>query len=57
MLLKLLAIIVIVSVGFLISATNLGGGGFLSTFLVAFGLLCVIGLITLVVLAKENKQQ
>ena len=57
MLLKILAIIVIVSVGFLISATNLGGGGFLSTFLVAFGLICVIGLMTLIILAKKNKQQ
>lgn len=55
MLLKILAIIVIVSVGFLISATNLGGGGFLSTFFVAFGLLCVIGVIGLVMLAKKNK--
>lgn len=55
MLLKILAIIVVVSVGFLISATSLGGGGFLTTFLVAFGLISVIGFIGFILLAKKNK--
>jgi hypothetical protein len=57
MLLKVLVIIVIVTIGFLISATGLGGGGFLTTFLVAFGLLSIIGVIGLVMLAKKNKQK
>lgn len=56
MLLKILAIIVIVSIGTLFSATNLGEGGFISTFFAAFGLICVIGLVALVMLAKKNKQ-
>lgn len=55
MLLKVLVIIVIVSIGFLISATSLGGGGFLSTFLVAFGLFTVIALVGLIMLANKNK--
>jgi hypothetical protein len=55
MLLKVL--VIIVTIGFLISATGLGGGGFLTTFLVAFGLLSIIGVIGLVMLAKKNKQK
>ncbi|GAC21287.1 hypothetical protein [Paraglaciecola arctica] len=57
MLLKVLMIIVIVTVGFLISATSLGDGGFLTTFLMAFGLFSVIGLIALVILVNKNKQK
>jgi len=57
MYLKILLIIVVVSVGFLISATDLGGGGFLTTFLLAFGLFSVFGLIALVMFAKKNKQK
>lgn len=55
MLLKVLAIIVIVTVGFLLSVTSLGSGGFITTFLVAFGLFSVIGLVGLVMFAKKNK--
>jgi hypothetical protein len=55
MLLKVLAIIVIVTVGFLLSVTSLGSGGFLTTFLVAFGLFSVIGLIGLVMFANKQK--
>ena len=55
MLLKLLAIIVIITVGFLLSATSLGSGGFITTFLVAFGLFTVIGLVGLIMFANKNK--
>jgi hypothetical protein len=55
MLLKIIAIVVIVTVGFLISATSLGGGGFLTTFFVAFGLISMIGIIGFIVLAKKSK--
>lgn len=57
MLLKILAIVVIISVGFLISTTSLGSGGFVTTFLVSFGLFCILGLVALVMLAKKNSQK
>lgn len=56
MLLKILAIVMIITVGFLVSITSLGSGGFVSTFLVSFGLFCVIGLFALVILVKKNNK-
>lgn len=55
MLLKVLVIAVIITVGFLLSVTSLGNGGFLTTFLVAFGLFSVIALVALIMFAKKNK--
>lgn len=55
MLLKIITIVLIITIGFVVSTTNLGSGGFIFTFLVAFGLFCVIGLIAMAVLVKKNK--
>ncbi|WP_339721084.1 hypothetical protein [uncultured Paraglaciecola sp.] len=55
MLLKVFIVIVIVTVGFLLSVTSLGSGGFITTFLVAFGLFSVIALVGLIMFANKNK--
>lgn len=55
MLLKVLAIAVIITVGFLLSVTSLGNGGFVTTFLVAFGLLSVIAVVGMMMFAKKTK--
>ncbi|MEP1445015.1 MAG: hypothetical protein ABJK37_02715 [Paraglaciecola sp.] len=57
MLLKVLAIAVIITTGFLLSATSLGNGGFITTFLVAFGLLTVIAVGGLMMFAKKTKSK
>ncbi|MBU3004563.1 hypothetical protein [Paraglaciecola arctica] len=55
MLLKVLAIAVIITVGFLLSVTSLVNGGFITTFLVAFGLLSVIAVVGMMMFAKKTK--
>lgn len=55
MLLKIIIIALVITIGFVVSITNLGSGGFLFTFLVAFGLFCVIGLVAMAVLMKKRK--
>ena len=55
--LHILVIAIILAIGLLISATSLGDGGFIMTFLVSFGLITIIALLVLVSKAsKQNKK-
>ncbi|WP_340680234.1 LPXTG cell wall anchor domain-containing protein [Paraglaciecola sp.] len=53
---SLLIIVILVSIGFLFSATSLGQQGFLTSLFTAFGLLCLVGILSLIFLSKKRKK-
>ncbi|WJG09638.1 hypothetical protein [Aliiglaciecola sp. LCG003] len=56
--LPIIFIVVIVTIGFIISRTSLGDGGLITTFLVSFGLIVIIGFLAMLFAAKKiNKRE
>ena len=53
----ILVVAVILAIGLLVSATSLGDGGFITTFLVSFGLITIVGLLLLVSTAQKQKKK
>ncbi|QHJ12655.1 hypothetical protein FX988_02913 [Paraglaciecola mesophila] len=54
MLMQITMIVLIVSVGVIVGLTGMSGGGFLTTFLAAFGLFVIIVLGAAMVLVKKR---
>lgn len=55
--LQILFVAVVLAIAFLVSLTGLGDGGFITTFLVSFGLIVIIGLLVLVSMSRKAKKQ